>query len=1622
MLKLKTLQALFVVFLLFYVNPPSGETAHGKALEETQPLFTSQNLPPVTGKLLSGFFVENRGQLSSSEIFYYGEAGSLRVGFGRNYVVYALYVEEEAENHQEPFSPPSGFIYVYRVYFEGTSGVVPRGEDRKSFYFNYFLGNDSSRWATFVPAYGEVLYENLYPGIDARFYFSDKGLKYDFIVHPGGEVERIGLRYEGADVREEGGELVVEVGDEMIREGRLYVYQEGDEGEREEVAGRYDVKGGKVKFEIKGYDEGRDLIIDPLVFSTYIGGTDYYDWGMDVLCGDDGSIYVVGMTKSTYFPTTPGAYDRSHNGEYDVFIVKLNTNANTLLYGTYIGGSKDDYGMKIGLGPSSNIYFSGYTISSDFPVTAGAYDRSFNGTTDVYVGKLSSTGSTLLFSTYIGGNGNETLRNGMEVDEEGNVYIGGWTDSSDFPVTNGSYDTTINYTDGFISTDGFILKLNASGDRIIYSTFLGGSSWDRVWSIRLRNENVYVAGSTYSNDFPTTSNAYQTSRAGSYDAFVSVLTENLSSLRYSTYFGGSRGGSGIYPQDYATDIDVDGDGRIYIAGLTGSTDLPTTPGAYDRSFNGGGNDAFVARFNSNLSTLLYSTYIGGSSGEGWPHLQFPTLKVSVMNWVILCGETSSSNFPVTADAFDSVANPDDGFLTVINETGGLVYSTFIGGNRSDGVRGEYLTKDGFVYLTGFSSSSDFPVTNNSYQTTLAGYTDAFLLKIYPFTPLPPVNLSTESANESIVLRWEANRRAWEFYPHGFHIYRAEMTEEGNTSFRYLTTVGNVTEFVDRNLTNRTTYIYAIRAYHWGGNSTLSQNVTGIPLTKPYPVQNLTVEEGNQFLLLKWRCPDDDGGMPITSYRIYRKTLASNWVRVAETGNVTEYNDTGLINGVTYFYIVRGVNEIGEGREAFVNGTPRTIPQPPENFQVIDGDGFVYLSWFRPIFNGGAPIINYTVFRGYSEEGLEPIAHVNATEGQRNFSYTDRDVVNGRVYYYAVAGVNEAGVGDLSEVLIGRPGGVPTAPRNLRISPYGNGSVRLIWEPPQNMRGYGVENYTIYRGLVSEGGNGTRIAVIGNVTEYVDEGLEVNVRYFYYVRAVNFKGEGEPSERVEVYGPRVPYEVRITEVVEGEGEVTLRWSAPVRPCGLPVTGYYIYRGEREGELERVGYVLGDVREYTDMGLENGRKYYYSVRAENVLGEGDFSPAVTAVPYTVPEAPENVRVEEGDESLLVMWEPPVFDGGRPVLTYYVYVREAGSDYWMKNDAGNVTRYLVEGLYNGMSYYVKVAAVNKRGVGRISEEVVGVPGTVPTSPQMLKVRAVKGGVEVSWKEPANDGGKRIRYYRVYRGEREGELRVVGEVEGLEYFDRNVTFGVRYYYGVSAVNDAGEGSLAVSTVGVVPFTVPSEPKNLSFEVEVEGRKVVLRWTEPESDGGNEIQGYRVYRSDDGEEWEVAGEVLVEEYEEGLGAGERRYYYVVAVNDAGEGERSEVVEVYYELPPGAPLNLEVEVVGGDVRLHWEEPLSTGGGIDGYVIYRKEGGGEWKEIGRVNSTEYVDKEVKGGRVYYYRVAGVNSGGVGEGAEVKVEIEGGGGGSWVLIASIIGVIIACGVISFIYWRRRGGRST
>jgi len=409
-----------------------------------------------------------------------------------------------------------------RMHLVGAAPKPPvSGLDELPGKANYFIGQDPAKWRTNVPTYAKVQYENIYPGIDLLYYGNQRQLEYDFVVAPGANPEKIVLGFRGADEFEieARGELVLHTTGGDIRQHKPIIYQDID-GVRREIAGGYVRKGvNRVGFEVAVYDASRPLIIEPVLsYSTYLGGRSN---GPDCGCGKD------------------------------VFKTKLNPAGSALVYSTYLGGNDFDAGNGISVDAGGNAYVTGTTKSTNFPTTPGAF---LSAPGFGFVTKLDPTGSTLVYSTYLDPS---TQGGGIAVDAQGNAYVTGQTGST-FPTTPGAFQPAF----GGGPVDGYVMKLNADGSALVYSTYLGGSGIDSTGDIAVdAGGNAYVAGSTTSLNFPSTPGAFQAvPGSGSSNGFVTKLDPTGSSLVYSTFLGEGCAG-----------LALDTQGNVYVTGQTGST-------------------------------------------------------------------------------------------------------------------------------------------------------------------------------------------------------------------------------------------------------------------------------------------------------------------------------------------------------------------------------------------------------------------------------------------------------------------------------------------------------------------------------------------------------------------------------------------------------------------------------------------------------------------------------------------------------------------------------------------------------------------------------------------------------------------------------------------------------------------------------------------------------------------------------------------------------------------------------------------------------------------------------------------------------------------------------------------
>ena len=613
---------------------------------------------------------------------------------------------------------------------------------------NYFIGNDPAKWRTDLPTYAKVTYRNVYPGVDLAYHGIQGGqLEYDFVVSPGADAEAIGLEIAplGSSSRQSKkslrlnsqGDLLVPTEDGELQFHKPILYQNAlSGGARTAVQGQYVLSAAnQVHFRVGPYDHTRPLVIDPVViYSTYVGGSGG-DVGYGIAVDVNLDAYIAGGTNSTNFPTAAAlgssSYQPTYGGSGDAFIVKVNYEGSKLLYSTYLGGSGSDSATAIALA-SGNAFVTGSTTSMNFPVLAPAgpgtpmvFQPTYGGgASDAFVTQLAAGGDSLVYSSYLGGSGAD-FGQGIAVNASlGVAYVTGSTQSTNFPILNPLQANLAG------SSDVFVTGVNATAEALLYSTYLGGSSADVAQTIQIDSAgDIYIAGYTFSSNFPV-QDPYQNALKGPQNAFVAEIAAGGASLKYSTYLGGSG-------TDRANGLALDSTGNAYVVGTTSSPDFPVTAGAY-QTVNRGVSNIFISKLNPAGSGLLYSTYLGGTSLD-----QGNGIAVNSAGNVFVTGSTQSADFPtlnpvqsvlgISAGPLCGTAPCPDAFVTQLNAAGNaLVYSTFLGGSGPDFAQAIALDSTGDPYITGSTSSTNFPATAGAYSSTLTGAAgNMFVAKIDP---------------------------------------------------------------------------------------------------------------------------------------------------------------------------------------------------------------------------------------------------------------------------------------------------------------------------------------------------------------------------------------------------------------------------------------------------------------------------------------------------------------------------------------------------------------------------------------------------------------------------------------------------------------------------------------------------------------------------------------------------------------------------------------------------------------------------------------------------------------------------------------------------------------------------
>ncbi len=760
---LKKLTGMFLILCLglwLNLQPVSFGAAQVNQMENLSPVSLTQAQESLARQ--RGFFTENKGQWGE-DILFMGDTDFGRIIFTKK----AVYYQKIHEKEQDVFSSN-----IIELSFVGAEIPNVEGLEVLPHYHNYMIGNDSSRWATYCRNFAQVTYENLWEGIDLAYFFSPEGLKYEYYVHPHAKVEDLQVQVNGAMLGYNSDTLLMNTPLGTLKDDQLLVFGQ-DSGNLLDVS--FTISEDTFSFAGLPNERTETIVIDPLVYSTYLGGSGG-DIGGFVAIDSAGNAYITGSSGSADFPMdetvggspAPG-YDQNFNGSVVAFVSKLNAEGTELIYSTFLGSTSNNRGLGIAVDEAGNAYLTGRTFGADFPMDstvggplAPGYDQTWNGNQCAFAVKLDATGTELLYSTYLGGSGAD-YGYAIAIDPWGNAYIGGSTASLDFPmdVTVGGPPAPGYDQSSSPGSDAFLVKLNSAGTELLYATYLKGSGYSDIMGIAVDDQgHAYVTGEATSADFPMDTTVggppapgYDQVHNGMADVFVIKFNPSGTELLYATFLGGSE-------RDYAYSIAIDSEGNAYITGETYGADFPMdatvggppAPG-YDQSFNGT-RDAFVVKLDATGTELLYSTFLGGS-GIDFAY----DIAVDTAGYAYITGETLSADFPMDATVGGSPApgydqsynGMEDAFVVKLNRTGTeLMYTTFLGDIAPDYGRSIAVDSDGYVYVAGFTWSNNFPTDRTVGGNPAPGYShvnngnrDIFLVKLELPRPILEITASLD---------------------------------------------------------------------------------------------------------------------------------------------------------------------------------------------------------------------------------------------------------------------------------------------------------------------------------------------------------------------------------------------------------------------------------------------------------------------------------------------------------------------------------------------------------------------------------------------------------------------------------------------------------------------------------------------------------------------------------------------------------------------------------------------------------------------------------------------------------------------------------------------------------------
>lgn len=708
----------------------------------------------------NGYFIPNKGQWD-------------------NYILYAAFAQNKTIS-----VTPTSLIFDYFQFEENENSLKKKGHTLKliinsanlrpgigynesPWYLNYFLGKNPNNWVSNLYGYRRVFLENILPKIDLNLRFEESFPRYDFIVKPGGAPTSIKLRFEGSEeVFTDGKNIFIMTRFGEVINGKLFTYQI-ENGQEIEIPSYFiQTNPNEFSIQVEKYNPNNILIIDPIVSMSYLGGSanDAFVDGIEIYTG---KLLATGWTESSNFHITPGAYDTTFNENRDVFVSLLDVQfANrVLIFSTFLGGASVDYPVGIGYDDVGNIYVAGTTNSSDFPLV-NPIGTSINGGFDIFVTKMNGEGTSLIYSTFLGGNKDDIATAGKLAPDKA-FFVTGHTTSTNFPTTGGAYQSTIKGRE-----DIFLIKLSSSGRLIEYATYIGGGDDDEPYAMAISpSNNIYIVGRTKSSDFPIIpyrtwggyilDSPYDRTYNGGWDAFAIKMLGDGGKIDYSTYFGGTA-------DDIARAVTYTSDEVIIFAGETyketvSQPSFPISSNPY-QSTHKGGAEIFVTKLSNIITSssgggtrrrqdLLFSTFIGGSSND------FPaSIELLKNNSIALSGHTNSTNFPIVNNpSGKKIGKYDLFYLNMTSDGSNVNFSDILGTTDDDSTKSFIMTPNGDYYFLAVTNSKNMTPINPIKETSYGGLLDGLFIKFSPadLRMEYPAGKEDLCPNTTVNIRWNS---------------------------------------------------------------------------------------------------------------------------------------------------------------------------------------------------------------------------------------------------------------------------------------------------------------------------------------------------------------------------------------------------------------------------------------------------------------------------------------------------------------------------------------------------------------------------------------------------------------------------------------------------------------------------------------------------------------------------------------------------------------------------------------------------------------------------------------------------------------------------------------------------